>query len=196
MSDLSAPSVSLAQSVTPAPVGVQAVPPRAVMLCWLSAGVPGAVGIYSEGGVTVDDASRGEDRKVSPVYGGGISTAVGYGCYMASQKRSGFELGMCAPYVSYGRNHPVLGDRLSVFIPLVGSLQCTSTGSVGVSFSVPLFNPFFRLGFTCYLRNERAAPALTSLLTFAGRCVEGASRVGRATAGNARRVWDAVRIAE
>lgn len=97
----------------------------------VAAGKKGVASGWVGGGlqVTTEDARTGK-REVNPFGAAGVSTAVGGVGYMAG-KNHGWYGGINAPYVSYGRGNPLLGDTLSLNIPLVGSATIAREGGIG-----------------------------------------------------------------
>jgi hypothetical protein len=136
-------------------------------------GFPGVISFTSERALWI--LLDGEQH-VDPFHNTTLSTPIGYACCSSSVTRRGFEYGVCAPYVSYGRGHPVYGDRISVFIPLVCGFQMTAEGAAGGTIHIPLFTPFFRVGITVLVTHPRIAPVSRALL---GR-VDGVVRSARA----------------
>jgi hypothetical protein len=134
-------------------------------------GVPGIISFVSERVLWIVVEEKSE---LEPFHNITVSTPIAYACCSSSVTKSGFEYGVCAPYVSYGRGHPVFGDRISVFIPLVCGFQMTARGAAGASIHIPLMSPFFRLGITVLVTHPRIAPISTAVLSRVDEMVQSA----------------------
>src|SRR5688572_9902498 len=89
--------------------------------CALGTGIPGLISIV---------AARSFGRGITGFQNITLTTPIAYGCYSASRGQRGLEYGVCAPFLSYGRSHPIYGDRISLFVPFIGSVQMTQVGAV------------------------------------------------------------------
>ena len=136
-------------------------------------GLPGLISFTSERALWIVLDGRPE---LQPFYNATVSTPVAYACCSSSVTRTGFEVGICAPYCSYGRGHPVYGDRISIFIPLVGGLQMTAEGALGGTIHIPLLSTFVRLGVTVLVTHARFAPVSRTIL----ERIDKAIQIGRA----------------
>ena len=136
-------------------------------------GFPGVISFTSERALWILLADK---RELHPFHNTTVSTPVAYACHSSSVTRGALEYGICAPYFSYGRGHPVYGDRISVFIPLVCGLQMTAQGAAGATIHIPVFTPFFRIGISVLVTHPRIAPVSRALLDR----VDGVVRVARA----------------
>jgi hypothetical protein len=123
--------------------------------CALGTGVPGVVSLV---------AQRTFGQGVASSRNLTFTTPIAYGCYSATKDQSGLEYGVCAPFFSYGRSHPVYGDRISLFVPFLGSVQMTQVGAIGVTVHLPLFTPFVRLGLTLLVKHPKLAGTCTRTL--------------------------------
>jgi hypothetical protein len=125
-------------------------------------GFPGVISFISERALWIVFDGK---RELSPFHNTTVTTPIAYACHSSSATRAGFEYGVCAPYFSYGRGHPMYGDRLSVFVPLVCAFQMTAQGAAGGSIHIPLFTPFTRIGITILITHPRFAPVSRALLS-------------------------------
>jgi hypothetical protein len=123
--------------------------------CALGTGIPGLISIVAE---------RAFGKGINGFQNVTLTCPIAYGCYSVSKDQRGLEYGVCAPYVSYGRAHPILGDRISVFFPFVGSVQMTKFGAVGMTVHLPLFTPFVRLGLTILIKHPKLAGTCSGAL--------------------------------
>jgi hypothetical protein len=144
---------------------------RFVMGLSLGTGIPGFISIMRQRLIAVTRQENPSSLDAFAFDNTSVSTPIGYGCYSDSARNRGFEYGVCMPYVSYGRGHPVYGERASVFVPLVGSIN-VSLGCVGATCQVPLFVSVLHLGITIQVEHPSLRPFTGLLLRGVRSCVQ------------------------
>ena len=96
----------------------------------LGVGVPGVISFVTERAIAIERERSLEFRNNT------VSTPIGYACYSSSSEHRGFEYGFCAPYLSYGRNHPRYGDRISIDDPLNSGATRSAVEAIAARYGI------------------------------------------------------------
>jgi hypothetical protein len=154
-------------------------------------GIPGLLAFVGE-----RITSFGDDRRPTGLTTFTLTTPIAYTCWARTKAGGRFEYGVCLPYLSYGRGHPLYGDRMSLFIPLVGGVTLAACGALGLTCQLPVFGPFLRIGFSVFIGLPGAKDRIARIFGLADRLIAGvrASAPARAIA-RALAVYRAARAA-